>query len=226
MYWCSICCGSAGRRSHRNKSCATSQEVLKRLQMLRKVDGEPVCRGVARRSIPQARYLVQTRQKIPRASCTLELLPLLNSRRLELPDDARLLGQLQALERRAGSTGRDVVDHPPGAHDDVANAAAGALVLGSTIAESAAAPLDVHVLRAGIRRPAVQLSTLPGRALLPRGPVCRPCPGKLHAQAAYRGHVERGGDPIGLNEFTADRFTHNDFTSRRAMQRGIDWLHL
>jgi hypothetical protein len=33
------------------------------------------------------------------------------------------------LERRTSRGGKDSVDHPPGSHDDVANAAAGALVL-------------------------------------------------------------------------------------------------
>jgi len=32
------------------------------------------------------------------------------------------------LERRTAQGGRDSIDHPPGAHDDLANAAAGALV--------------------------------------------------------------------------------------------------
>jgi hypothetical protein len=59
-----------------------------------------------------------------------ELLPLLNSRRVELLDNPRLVAQLCSLERRVGrGTGRDVIDHPAGAHDDVANAVAGALVL-------------------------------------------------------------------------------------------------
>jgi hypothetical protein len=58
-----------------------------------------------------------------------ELLPLLNSGQVELLDHARLHTQLTSLERRTGrGTGRDVIDHPPGAHDDVANAVAGALV--------------------------------------------------------------------------------------------------
>ena len=58
-----------------------------------------------------------------------EFLPLLNARRVELLDNQRLVSQLCSLERRTGrGTGRDVVDHPPGAHDDIANAAAGALV--------------------------------------------------------------------------------------------------
>jgi hypothetical protein len=53
-------------------------------------------------------------------------LPLINSRKIDLLDDLRLLTQLVGLERRtARGTGRDVIDHAPGAHDDVANALAG-----------------------------------------------------------------------------------------------------
>ncbi len=59
----------------------------------------------------------------------LELLPLVNSRAVELLDDARLCGQLGNLERRTRPGGKDLVAHPPGLHDDVANSAAGALVL-------------------------------------------------------------------------------------------------
>jgi hypothetical protein len=61
----------------------------------------------------------------------VDLLPLMNSRRIELIDHPKLTGQLCALERRTvRGSGRDVIDHPPGAgsHDDLINAAAGALV--------------------------------------------------------------------------------------------------
>jgi hypothetical protein len=57
-----------------------------------------------------------------------ELLPLLNSGKVELLDNPRLLSQLCGLERRTARGGRDSIDHGPGAHDDVVNAAAGALV--------------------------------------------------------------------------------------------------
>jgi hypothetical protein len=57
-----------------------------------------------------------------------ELLPLLNSRRATLLDDKRLTSQLVGLERRTSRGGKDSIDHGPGGHDDVANAAAGALV--------------------------------------------------------------------------------------------------
>jgi hypothetical protein len=64
-----------------------------------------------------------------------DLLSLLNSSKVELLDSVRLVNQLASLERRTGrGTGRDVIDHPPGAHDDCANAAAIALVLASIVA--------------------------------------------------------------------------------------------
>jgi len=56
------------------------------------------------------------------------VLPLLNSGRIELLDHPRLHAQLLGLERRTARGGRDSIDHGPGAHDDLANAAAGALV--------------------------------------------------------------------------------------------------
>ncbi|QDM27512.1 hypothetical protein FNL56_16325 [Tardiphaga sp. vice304] len=60
----------------------------------------------------------------------LDMLPLLNSRGVDLLDDDRLTRQLTSLERRVGrGTGRDIVDHPKGMHDDVANAVAGAVTL-------------------------------------------------------------------------------------------------
>jgi hypothetical protein len=50
----------------------------------------------------------------------------LNSARCDLLDHPRLIAQLIGLERRAGR-GKDLIDHRPGSHDDVANAVAGAV---------------------------------------------------------------------------------------------------
>jgi hypothetical protein len=58
-----------------------------------------------------------------------DMLPLLNSRKCELLDNRRLISQLHGLERRTARGGKDSIDHSPGAHDDIANAVAGALVL-------------------------------------------------------------------------------------------------
>ena len=57
-----------------------------------------------------------------------DLLPILNSGRAELLDVPRLAGQLCGLERRTARGGRDSIDHAPGAHDDLANVVAGAVV--------------------------------------------------------------------------------------------------
>lgn len=63
-----------------------------------------------------------------RSDLYLELLPLLTSGRVALLDQPRLLNQLSNLERRTTRNGKDGVDHSPGAHDDLANSAAGAIV--------------------------------------------------------------------------------------------------
>jgi hypothetical protein len=67
----------------------------------------------------------------PKSDIYRDMLPLLNSRKVQLLDDRRLILQLHGLERRTARGGRDSIDHGPGAHDDVANAVAGALVLAS-----------------------------------------------------------------------------------------------
>jgi hypothetical protein len=61
----------------------------------------------------------------PKSDLYRDLLPAINSRKLDLLDDARLLTQLVSLERRTARGGRDSIDHAPGAHDDLANAVAG-----------------------------------------------------------------------------------------------------
>jgi hypothetical protein len=53
-----------------------------------------------------------------------DLLPLLNSGRIELLDLPRLTTQLCNLERTVARSGKDTISHPRGAHDDIANAVA------------------------------------------------------------------------------------------------------
>jgi hypothetical protein len=57
-----------------------------------------------------------------------ESLALLNSRRAQLLHHPRFVAQLCSLERRTSRGGKDSIDHPPGAHDDVCNAVMGALL--------------------------------------------------------------------------------------------------
>jgi len=68
---------------------------------------------------------------VPQDSSDLysEFLPLANSGLVELLDHDRTIKQLLALERRTSGAGQDSIDHPKHGHDDVINAAAGALLL-------------------------------------------------------------------------------------------------
>jgi hypothetical protein len=72
-----------------------------------------------------------------RSELYLAFLPLLNSARVDLLDSPRMVAQFVGLERRTSRAGKDSVDHGPGAHDDIANAVAGALVT------KADAPMEV-----------------------------------------------------------------------------------
>ena len=70
--------------------------------------------------------------ELTRSELYLELLPLMMQNKVELLDVPQLRKQLMGLDRRTHSGGRDTVNHAPGSHDDLSNAAAGALVLAAT----------------------------------------------------------------------------------------------
>lgn len=61
----------------------------------------------------------------PKSDLYRDMLPLLNSERLELPPLPELHKELVNLERRTSRAGRDTIDHPPNGHDDIVNAVAG-----------------------------------------------------------------------------------------------------
>jgi hypothetical protein len=64
----------------------------------------------------------------PKSGLYIELLPLLNSGRIQLLDHPKSVSQICNLERRNGTSGRDIIDHPKASsyHDDLANSIAGA----------------------------------------------------------------------------------------------------
>jgi hypothetical protein len=76
------------------------------------------------------------RSALPKNEIYLESLPLFTSGVVELLDLPQLRTQLLLLERRPRINGRDSVDHPRGAHDDLCNSALGALRLASKLAWS------------------------------------------------------------------------------------------
>lgn len=69
-----------------------------------------------------------------------DLLPALNSGTVELLDDEMCFDELKSLQRRLTSTGREIIDHPQGLHDDLANSAAGALLEATTAGQFMSAP--------------------------------------------------------------------------------------
>ena len=71
------------------------------------------------------RYTVS---ELDRSGLYLEFLAALNSGLVELPPCEVVARQFMGLERRTSRSGRDTIDHAPGAHDDRANAVAGLLV--------------------------------------------------------------------------------------------------
>lgn len=78
-----------------------------------------------------------------RSEIYLAALPLLLSGRARLLDNQTLRQQLAGLERRAHPGGRETVDHGAGGHDDVSNAACGALALAGVRQAFDAGPVPV-----------------------------------------------------------------------------------
>jgi hypothetical protein len=66
-----------------------------------------------------------------RSAIYQDALPLFTSGRARILDNPKLITQFAGLEMRTSSMGRDRIDHGPGGHDDLCNAAAGALVAAS-----------------------------------------------------------------------------------------------
>jgi hypothetical protein len=61
------------------------------------------------------------------------MLPLFTAGRARLLDVPKLVSQFAGLERRAGPMGKEKIDHGPGGHDDLCNAAALAMVSATTV---------------------------------------------------------------------------------------------
>jgi len=102
---------------------AEFSELLKSYHVI-KITGDRYAGEWPRERFREHGIVYEPAQK-PKSDLYRDLLPAINSRKLDLLDDARLLTQLVSLERRTARGGRDSIDHAPGAHDDLANAVAG-----------------------------------------------------------------------------------------------------
>jgi hypothetical protein len=81
-----------------------------------------------------------------------ETLPILNSAHVQLLDHPKLIAQLTGLERRTSRSGKDSIDHQPGGHDDVVNAAMGSILManqGCSVGEVSAAKVSAGVTAQG-----------------------------------------------------------------------------
>ena len=67
--------------------------------------------------------------ELTKSELYLESAPLFAQGCIDLLDAPPLALELMGLERRTSRSGRDSVDHPPGGHDDHANAACGCLAM-------------------------------------------------------------------------------------------------
>ena len=94
---------------------------------LREVTGDRYAGEWPREQFRKHGVTYQTAEK-SKSEIYKELLAPLNSGSIELLDNPKLIAQLRGLERRTARGGKDSIDHQPNAHDDLINAAAGALV--------------------------------------------------------------------------------------------------
>jgi hypothetical protein len=90
---------------------------------------EWVIEAFARHEIKYVRY------HLTKSDIYLNALPKINSRQFRLLDITRFINQTLDLERDSTRSGRDLITHPRGGHDDLPNAAFGALLLATAPAK-------------------------------------------------------------------------------------------
>ena len=127
-----MCCGEAVAPPFDPESVVSGMAETLKSYGVREVHGDQYAGRVGQQHVSKIRCDLQTVKAFPCSEIYLECLPMFSQGRVELLDLPVLRTQLLLLERRTRAGGRDSVDHPRGAHDDHANAAAGALRIGGT----------------------------------------------------------------------------------------------
>jgi hypothetical protein len=97
-------------------------DILRRYH-IRKVVGDKYSAEWVRAEFLKYGVIYETAENTA-SEAFLELLPAINAGTVELLDDKLQTGQLIALERTTGRSGKDTLGHPAGGHDDRANALA------------------------------------------------------------------------------------------------------
>lgn len=101
-------------------------EVLKRYG-IKSVTGDKWAAGFVEAAF-RRHGIAYVASAAPKSDLYKELTPLMASGSVKLLDNPRMIVQLLALERRTARGGKDSIDHPSRGHDDLINAACGALV--------------------------------------------------------------------------------------------------
>ncbi|MBB4206427.1 hypothetical protein [Roseinatronobacter bogoriensis] len=138
-----------GRRGSPAETVAEFVPILKRYNITR-VTGDKYAGRWPRDEFAKHGIQYQVAE-LDRSGLYIELLAAMNSGRVEIPPCQTTLRQLAGLERRTGRA-KDIIDHPPGSHDDRANAIAGVTVLtGAKVAQPRVRSLDSPVGSRGPR---------------------------------------------------------------------------
>jgi hypothetical protein len=106
-------------------------EILRNYRLERVIDDKYAV-GFVESAFQRNGIFYETSER-DKSALYLEALPLFTTGRVRLLDNRKLAHQFTSLERRTSPIGKDSVSHPDhkNAHDDLANACAGALVLAS-----------------------------------------------------------------------------------------------
>jgi hypothetical protein len=92
-----------------------------------------VAEHLAKHGLVYAEFNDKDEKYIDKSGIYREFLPRINSGKVELRDNPRIVAQCCALERTvARGSSKDTIDHPRGSHDDLINAVAAALVLAAS----------------------------------------------------------------------------------------------
>jgi hypothetical protein len=162
--------------------------------------------------------------ELTRSELYLELVPMVMSGACELLDDTRLLGQLSALERRTGASGRDSVDHRRGQHDDRANVCAGALVMATqALGLKASLPTTFDGCnreRSGLPALAGGCYLFHGSGIPPNDVICRNCPGHAYVRSAREAHQKRTGQAIDIAVYFRE---HCQLPEPLATRVALEW---
>jgi hypothetical protein len=141
-----------------------------------------------------------------------------------------LVSQLSGLERRVGRSGKDSIDHRPGSHDDLANAAAGACVQAvRAVGLKSSFPSTFTTCIVWNLVPWARTCFLLGGQVEPSDPTClRRCAGYAAARAAYRAYASRTAieDVVQIQVYTKAHFKPNAMQGRFMQGIGEEELGL